>query len=84
MSVRSERWQEEEVGGGVEGDLQEANISLPRLVSRQTANIPPRRRNNRLLPRSSLWWNHLWRSQGKPADGEQLLGANRKTPGRED
>ena len=41
MSVRSERWQEEEVGGGVEGDLQEANMSLPRLVSRQTANIPP-------------------------------------------
>ena len=46
MSVRSERGQEEEVGGGVEGDLQEANMSLPRLVSRQTANIPPMRRNN--------------------------------------
>ena len=45
MSARSVCRSQEDVGGaGV--DLQEAKMSLPRLVKMQTANIPPEERTS--------------------------------------
>ena len=42
MSVRSQ----EDVVGGAGVDLQEAKMSLPRLVKMHTANIPPEERTS--------------------------------------
>ena len=49
MSVISDRGQED---GGV--DLQEAKMSFPRLVRRQTANIPPGERTGADLSKCSI------------------------------
>ena len=52
MSLSSDMGQgEEEDAAGV--DLQEAKMSLPRLVRRQTANIPPEERANHVLSTQS-------------------------------
>ena len=58
MSVSSDRGQED---AGV--DLQEAKMSFPKLVRRQTANIPPGERAVEDLSHSNIHLNylfHLW------------------------
>ena len=49
MSARSVCRSQEDVGGAG-ADLQEAKMSLPRLVKMQTANIPPEERTRFIHP----------------------------------
>ena len=50
MSARSVCRSQEDVVGGAGVDLQEAKMSLPRLVNMQTANIPPEERTRFIHP----------------------------------